>query len=507
MQRNVLEYLDAAAQRFAEKMAFDDNRVSVTFKELKENADIIGSGLLHLAETRSPIAVYLPKGSECISAFMGIVASGNFYCPIDITMPAERVRTILNTLMPAAVITKKGYAEKVELIYSQCKIIIWEEITKETIYTEGLEEVRKKMCDTDPLYVLFTSGSTGIPKGVTISHRSVIDYIDWVGKTFQINESDIFGNQAPFYFDNSILDIYCALKYGSSVYIIPKKKFLFPKDLMEYLNEKQINIIFWVPSMLCMVANLKGLEACRPKYLKKILFCGEVMPNKQLNIWRKELPDALYANLYGPTEITDVCTYYVVDREFQDDDLLPIGRPCENTRIYVLNEKDEQVCDGESGELCVAGSCLALGYYNNVQKTLEAFIQNPVNNRYEEKIYRTGDIVKYNEKGELLFLSRKDFQIKHMGHRIELGEIEAACEGVEQIENCVCSYDSQNSRIVMFYIGREIDAKDVGAYLKKKIPEYMIPNDFIRCTAFPYNANGKIDRKELTNSYLAGGCL
>ncbi len=259
--------------------------------------------------------------------------------------------------------------------------------------------------------------------------------------------------------------------------------------------------------MLCMVANLKGLEACRPKYLKKILFCGEVMPNKQLNIWRKELPDALYANLYGPTEITDVCTYYVVDREFQDDDLLPIGRPCENTRIYVLNEKDEPVCDGESGELCVAGSCLALGYYNNVEKTLEAFIQNPVNNRYEEKIYRTGDIVKYNEKGELLFLSRKDSQIKHMGHRIELGEIEAACEGVEQIENCVCSYDSQNSRIVMFYIGREIDAKDVGAYLKKKIPEYMIPNDFIRCTAFPYNANGKIDRKELTNSYLAGGCL
>lgn len=412
-------------------------------------------------------------------------------------MPLERIEMIFKILDPIAIITKKEYLSQDESINAGYRVLFLEEILKTPVYKEGLQKIRRNMSDIDPLYILFTSGSTGTPKGVVISHRSVIDYIDWVGNTFFIDENDIFGNQAPFYFDNSILDIYCSLKYGSSVYIIPKKKFMFSKDLIEFLNQKQINTIFWVPSMLCAVVNLKGFEVATPKYLKKILFCGEVMPNKQLNAWRKAVPNALYANLYGPTEITDVCTYYIVDRTFEDDELLPIGFPCDNTKIYVLNDVDKLVQEEEPGELCVSGTCVSMGYYNNPEKTKEVFVQNPVNHMYEERIYRTGDIVKYNNRGELIYLSRKDFQIKHMGHRIELGEIETAFNGIEQIENCACVYDEKESYIVIFYTGAEKNPKDFVSYLKKKLPEYMIPNLFIHCHTFPYNLNGKIDRKEL----------
>ncbi len=494
MQKNVLEYLDRTARLYPDKMAFDDDKKRITFRELKQEADAIGSSLLKLKKHRQPVAVYLPKGCDCISAFMGIVSSGNFYCPIDASMPVERINVILNVLNPVAVITNKKLLKKTDSFAYSGPYILYEEAKESEILTEELWAVRWEQIDTDPLYVLFTSGSTGVPKGVLICHRSVIDYIDWVTETFDVTQEDTFGNQAPFYFDNSILDIYCALKNGSSVYIIPKVKFAFPVDLLKYIKEKEINFIFWVPSMLCSVANAKALDIHKPQGLKKILFCGEVMPNKHLNIWRKAVPDALYANLYGPTEITDVCTYFIVDREFDDDEPLPIGVPCKNTRVLVLNEQNELAEPGEAGELCVAGTGLSLGYYNNPEKTEMAFVENPINKGYKERIYRTGDLVKYNEKDELIYLSRKDFQIKHMGYRIELGEIETALAGLEEIETCACIYDDERSRIVGCYTGKEIEKSSISEYLKRRIPSYMVPEEYFHYQELPYNANGKIDR-------------
>lgn len=502
MQKNVLEYLDKTALSHSDKMAFGDEQEEMTFEELKRDADAIASTLLKIEAFRCPIAVYMPNSCDCIRAFMGIAGRGSFYCPVDTAMPLERASIILNVLKPAAIITSEKYEKKLKGLGLGIPIIRIEDAKNTPVQAEQLQNIRESLLDLDPLYVLFTSGSTGIPKGVLISHRAVIDYIDWVTEAFDIHDGVVSGNQSPFHFDNSILDIYGPMKTGSSLYIIPRKKFLFPSDLIAYLNEKKINAICWVPSMLCTVVNLKGLDAQKPLYLNKIIFCGEAMPNKQLNVWRRALPDAMYVNMYGPTEIVQACTYYIIDRDFADDEPLPIGIPFKNTRIIMLNERDEKVQQGEPGELCVCGTCLALGYYRNPEKTKEAFVQNPLNDAFEEKIYRTGDIVKYNDRGELLYLSRKDFQIKHMGHRIELGEIETAFGGMQGIENCACLYDKEQSRIVMFYTGEETDSGNLTAFLKKKLSKYMIPDHFIYCTELPYNPNGKIDRIMLKKLYL-----
>lgn len=494
MQKNILEYLEKTASMFPDKMAFDDGKKAITFGQLKKEAEAIGSRLLALKSERKPIAVYLPKSCDCISSFMGIVCSGNFYCPIDSAMPVERINTILKVLNPVAIITNEKLLKKTEQFTYSGQYILFEEAKEYEILDNELRNVRENVIDTDPLYVLFTSGSTGVPKGVLISHRSVIDYTDWVTETFCVDSEDTIGNQAPFYFDNSVLDIFCALKSGASVYIIPKRKFSFPVDLIKYLNDNKINFIFWVPSVLCMVVNTKAFDVVKPKYLKKILFAGEVMPNKHLNVWRKELPEALYANLYGPTEITVDCTYYIVDRMFSDDEPLPIGKACLNSRVLVLNEQDELVRNGEEGELCVVGTGLALGYYNNPEKTDSVFTQNPLNLLYSERMYRTGDIVKYNEKNELIYMSRKDFQIKHMGYRIELGEIENALGGKNGIDNCACVYDNEEAKIIACYTGTKMEKSDLQEYFKDKLPVYMIPTEFLWYEQFPYNSNGKIDR-------------
>jgi len=330
----------------------------------------------------------------------------------------------------------------------------------------------------------------------------VIDYIDWVVSEFNISAEDSFGNQAPFYFDNSILDIYSMLKTGASLYIIPKKDFSQPVVLLEYLQKNAINTIFWVPSALITVAKLRALKNVDlTGTLKRVLFCGEVMPNKQLNYWRSNLPEVVYANLYGPTEITDACTFYIVDREFGDEESLPIGKPMKNTEILVLDEEDKLITEAQTeaiGELCVKGTSLAVGYYNNPEKTKAAFVQNPLNNKYDEIIYRTGDLVAYNEFGELLYMGRKDYQIKHMGHRIELGEIETAASSLDDIPRCCCLYDDERSKIVLVVESEEPIVKtELNQRLKEMIPEYMLPGKVINVPTMPLNANGKIDRKLL----------
>lgn len=498
MISNVFEWLKNTADRVPDKYALIDENDKYSYSDYyRKSLGIAEAIVKSLPENKNPIVVYMKKNAKVIISFMGIVASGNFYSPIDIDMPASRVNKILETLSPRLVITTKDLLSSFKEFDYSGNFLIFDEI-KDIERSSIVEKRISKITDMDLLYVLFTSGSTGNPKGVGITHRGVIDYIDWVTETFNVGEDDRFGNQAPFYFDNSILDIYSCAKTGATLFIIPQDLFLQPVLLLQYIKDNLIDTIFWVPSALIVVSKLRAFKAVDLSgVIKRVLFCGEVMPNKQLNIWRHFLPDVLFANLYGPTEITDACTYYIVDREFEDDESLPIGYPMKNMDVFVLDESNKLITEtGLAGELCVRGTGVSVGYYNNPVKTKEVFVQNPLNHAYDDIIYRTGDIVKYNERGELLYLSRKDYQIKHRGHRIELGEIETAVSSLKDVSSCCCLYDDKSSRIVLF-VDKQISKEEVKEQLQKMIPDYMIPG-VVKCLdSFPMNANGKIDRVKL----------
>lgn len=495
--------LRKAAERFPDKTAFRDAEKSITFAELDHNARVLAHAIHQKlgGASKQAVGIYLPKGADCITAFMGVIYSGNYYTPLDTAMPKERLEKILDTLRPALIITDSAHSGEIPTTPA---VLI--DTTDAVPIADGvLQDILNAVIDTDVLYVMFTSGSTGTPKGVTVTHRGVIDYVDWLTETFAFDETTVFGNQAPFYFDNSVLDIYSTLRNGCETVIIPEERFLSGTRLCAFLKENGINTIFWVPSAMALVATSGALENTPLEQLTKILFAGEAMPTKLLNLWRRRIPHAVYANLYGPTEIAVDCTCYIVDREFDDAESLPIGTACRNTGILVLNGEDRPVQTGEMGELCVRGSCVAHGYYGDFDKTRQAFVQNPLNDRYPEIIYRTGDLVKYNERGELLFVGRKDHQIKHRGYRIELGEIETAAFSASGVENCCAVYDAEKQRIVLFVTPETIDKKALYAHMKRLLPKYMLPGLITAEKTLPLNQNGKIDRKILQGMAEHGG--
>lgn len=503
---NVLEYLESSEKRVPEKVVFAEENKSITYSELIECSKRIGSRILKDTNNASgkPIVVFVDRNIESLVSFMGVVYSGNFYVPIDKQMPDLRVKMILETLEPVATVIPGSEVEYAKKVCPGLLTIIYDEAIKSPIEDEKLVKIRRKAIDTDPLYATFTSGSTGKPKGVITSHRNVIDLTEDLTGTFGFPGESIFGNQNPYYFDASIKDIYCTLKCGATMYVIPKACFVSPAKLVEFLTGKKINTILWSAAATALVSNTNAFENEKPAYLKKVMFSGEVMHNKVLNYWRKALPETMFVNLYGPTEITSVCTYYVVDRPYEDDEVLPIGIPFNNTDIILLTADNKLAQGNEIGEICVRGSCLALGYYNNPEKTKEAFCQNPLNTHYPETVYRTGDLARYNEKGQIIFLSRKDNQVKHMGQRIELGEIEILINSLEEIDASFCFYDHDKKKIVLVYQGKNADNKYIINEIKEKFPKYMYPNIMIMMEELPYNLNGKIDRTLLKNKYKTG---
>lgn len=506
MVTNILEYLEQNAVQFPDKTAIADDKNALTFAQWKDYAERIGTALTEATSSalRKPVLVFVDRKIECLVGFMGVVESGNFYVPIDCKMPYERIKLISNVLDPVAAITVTATDERIldQIEFTSVRFN-YEDIIRHDVDAKELAVIREQMIDLDPVYSIFTSGSTGVPKGVLISQRGMIDLAEWLVNTFDFDETDALGNQTPFYFDGSVKDICICLKAGVTLNIIGKKYFTFTKHLIPFLNDRHITSILWATSAIVLVGNSDILDAAVPQYIKRVTFAGEAMPAKQLKVWMDKLPNARFINLYGPTEITVDCTYYEVDREFSDDELIPIGRNCRNKQILVFNDDNKLVKVGEPGELCVRGSGVALGYYNNKEKTEEMFVQNPLHNLYEDKIYRTGDIVKYNERGEIEFVSRKDFQIKHKGNRIELGEIEVAVNSISTVTNVACIFDQTNDKIVLYYTTADGKELDIINLVKDKIPVYMFPEIIVHLEAMPYNMNGKIDRIELKKQYEA----
>ena len=499
MQKNLIEYLWKTVERVPDKIAIDDNKEQVTFLQLKESAIKIATGVRELGFRKCPVGVYIPKSAKVIEAFAGISLSCNFYVPLDTKSPEARVRSILQVLGAKVVITIASLKAKVESLGDYQVLVIEDLLARESL-TIDLKAFISQQTDLDPVYAMFTSGSTGTPNGVVISHRSVIDFIDWMIDRFGIDGNRIIGNQVPFIFDVSVSDIYLMFATGSTLVIIPEMYFSFPTDLIDFINEKRINFVFWVPFVLINAANVDIFSEKLPKYLEDVFFAGEVMPNRHLNYWRRYLPQCRYVNLYGPTEITVISTYYEVDREFADEESLPIGYACNNCDNYILVDGKREAEINEKGELAIAGTGLALGYYGNWEKTNKAFVQNPLNDKYREYVYLTGDICYRNERGEIIYCGRKDSQVKHNGYRIELGEIENAVLALKMVDNCCVVYDHCNRKIILFYEAKEeIKTADFRKTISEHIPKYMVPSDYRWETSMKHNQNGKIDRAYYNN--------
>lgn len=504
MNITVLDYLDCSYKKFPQKEAIRDLEKSLTYEELIMVAQKIGKAVIaRVGADKAPIVVLMDKTADAFCCLWGILESGNIYVPLDPYAPAERMIKILKVINPVLIVYDNAGEKLIKELVTQKEISIpnhigFSELCREKAEVD-LTPVRRNMIDTDPAYIICTSGSTGIPKGVVISHRSIMDFTEEASEVMEFSEKEIFANQAPFYFDASVPDIYCTVRNGAELHILPQNLYSFPIKVLEYIKGHQVNAIFWVPSALIVAANLKALGEVDITCLKKIMFCGEVMPVKQLNQWRKYIPNAIFVNYYGPSETTYASTYYRIDREFETDEFLPIGRAAYNTGVLILDE-DRKVSRGEIGELCIRGSGIALGYYNNPEKTAEVFVQNPLITNYRDIINRTGDLVRENVRGEIEYVGRKDSQIKHMGYRIELGEIENACMSIEGVKRVCCLYNNRKKAIILIYEGN-CGKAEIRSKLKEIIPNYMMPTDICSVEHMPMNANNKVDRVLLKETY------
>lgn len=500
-QNNVLEYLEYTTKRVPDKLSFTDGKESITYSETMTNARAIGSYIAKQGHYNEPIVVFMGKHPRTIVSFLGTVYSGNYYVPIDDEMPKHRIELILNNIKPKAIICDDESKELVDEYGYDGSLYLYSDMINCNIDDELLSHIRSKAIDTDPIYIVFTSGSTGVPKGIVACHRSVIDFIESLSSVLDFSEDTVFGQQVPLYVDACLKEIYSSLKFGASNILLAKDLFMFPIKLVEFVNKYKINTICWVSSALTIISSLGTFKKAIPRYLHTIAFGSEVMPIKQLKIWRDALPKARFFNLYGPTEATGMSCYYEVKKDFELDETIPIGQAFKNTDILLLDEDKKIAKKGEVGEICIRGTPLTLGYYNDFEKTNEVFIQNPLNKHYPELIYCTGDLAKYNEEDELIFISRIDNQVKHMGHRIEIGEIEVALNVLDEVQSACCLYDDKKKRIVLFYVG-DIEKAEVSSYLKDKLPRYMVPGTIHQLDTMPYTSNGKVDRNYLRRKYI-----
>lgn len=513
---NVLEYLELAAEHHGDRVAMEDGDRTITYSQLRIAAKKIGVMIKEKGLTKEdkPVGVYASRDIFTPIIYMGILYSGNFYVPLDADMPQEKREKIIAQSGMELILSADDVRELVDGVLSG---EIASDVVSEGINLDFLknsarnaeEKIEKVCCEDRPLYMVYTSGSTGVPKGVLKTHQAMIDYVEAFSKEYPYKEHEIMGNQTPFFFDASAKDIYLMLKHAATMIIIPTSMFSFPVKLVEYLNEKKVTVISWVPSALSILTQLNAFAEIKPVTLERVFFVGEVFPMKQLNKWRKELPHLQYVNLYGSSEIAGICCHYEVKPEevFEDTQSLPMGKPLANCKILLVSQQDGHIItdNNVSGEIYLSSKALAREYFGDEEKTKNSFMIADLDGTGERRYFKTGDLASYNDKGDLIFASRKDFQIKHMGHRIELGEIEVAANSLDGVVKCGCIYDDVKHRIMLFcqcVEDVELSGNDIKALLAEKLSSYMVPNRVTILEQVPLNANGKIDRMALKEQYL-----
>ena len=490
--RNVLDYLESVAAKTPDKIAVAYRDTHCSFLELSLSARRMAAAIPPMLHNQ-PIGVFTDRSIEAVMLCLAVLYSGNFYIPIDPELPAKKLQAILDDARPGVLL---GSAQAEELL---------DRVQYDGVYLtrSALADTPRPLPDTggdDPLYMIYTSGSTGKPKGVLKSHSAEISFLEAYCETFKFGPDEIIGNQTPFFFDAAGKDLYLMLKTGATLEIIPTELFAMPPMLVEYLNERRVTFISWVPTALSIVAQLKTFSFVKPETLKKVFFVGEVMPMKHLNYWRKMLPELRYVNLYGSTEIAGICAWYEVSGTFDDAESLPMGKPLSNCEIYLMDGEQIVSEPDRVGELYLVSPALALEYYNDPEKTAAGF-QTRDFGAGPVRCFKTGDLARYDAEGNLVFASRTDYQIKHMGHRIELGEIEAVAGALPGVERCCCLYDTKKSRIVLFCQtaadAQALTGKEIRQMLRPRLSAYMLPAKVHLLPEMPLNANGKIDRQRL----------
>ena len=508
MKINLIELFEESVRKYPQKVAVIDKDREICFSDLRQQAMTLAQKIIYgCACQKKPIAVFLDKSIESVYSDLGIIYSGNFYMNLDIKTPAERINNILKLVEPRYIISTSKQIKSIEaIIPDNIGVILLDQDDMKVCLDEAyVLERLSNIIDTDPSCIINTSGSTGTPKGVVLNHKSFFDFTEWAIDTFKFEDDLIMGSLSPIVFDIYSFELCMVMAKASTLVVLPANLAAFPAKILDLLEKHKVNFLFWVPTIMVNIANVNLLSSYKLDNLKTVWFAGEVFPTKQFNYWHKHLPHVTFANLYGPIEITLDCTYYIVDKDIPDEEPLPIGYACRNTDIIILDSVDKAVkAPNVEGELCVRGTSLAMGYYNNPEKTALAFVQNPLNHSYPELIYRTGDIVCYNEEGLIMFKGRKDNIVKHMGYRTDLGEIEhVIINTLKLVKNGCIVYNQAEKEITLFYESdHEISDVEFRNKISKALPKYMVPTIYKRLDLLQRNTNGKIDRlyyKKLVN--------